>query len=198
MPMALGTRRATASARISDWRGTDPGDSRLAGSRTMPTAASWPSSSRRRGAGPAAGGGFPRWGVDAERAPGGAGGIEEAVQGASHGRPGVGGQVPRVGAPHVVRVARAGTERDDVGAQVGDEADQPDRLRGLGGAEPAVGMDEVEGGRDAGDGHAGAVEGAADGGDHSMSRTAASPSRPAGSGWPPVRMVRANASTWRS
>ena len=176
-----------------------------------------------------------------------------------------------MGPPHVVRVARAGAECDDIGSELRDETDQPDRLRGLLGAELGVGVDDVEGRRDAGDAHAGDVECLPNGGDlrlvgvaskgrapdrgkvpvrecvagsgdrrgnllgclptedpredaqtlreppgavvlgvvHSFTsdplstavavastrRTAASPSRTSGTGWPPARMVRANAST---
>ena len=179
-----------------------------------------------------------------------------------------------MGPPHVVRVAGAGAERDDIGTELRDQTDQPDRLSGLRSAKIAIGVDEVEGRRDAGDAHAGAVERGPNGGDlclvdvatkggapdrgkvpvrkwvaglgdrrgnllgclategpredaetlgelpsavvlgvvHSFTsdpvstavavasirRTAASPSRTSGTGWPPSRMVRANASTWRS
>jgi hypothetical protein len=162
--MTLGPRRSTAWARISDWREIVWGDSRLAGSSTMPMGASGPSSSRSWAALCASrttlpgSGSMPRRTRPGPRPPAAGRGC---LAGRSRHR------WPRCrGAPATCRpVAGAGTQGDDLGVQFRDQTDQPDRLRGEGSAEPGVGMDDVEGRRDAGDAHPGAVGGGPDGGD---------------------------------
>jgi hypothetical protein len=64
-----------------------------------------------------------------------------------------------VGSPHVLRVAGAGAQGDDLGGEPADQADQPDGLPGLAGAEIGVGVNGVEGSGNAGDTQAGGVEG---------------------------------------
>ena len=109
-----------------------------------------------------------RFGLDAQAYPGVARRLKQVVQRAPQVGPGIIGQVSRVGPPHVVRVAGAGAERDDIGAELRDQTDQPDRLSGLLSAKIGVGVDEVEGRQDAGDAHTGAVERGPNDGDLSL------------------------------